>query len=384
MADNIVWSAIHLGTIADMDTDEGSYEVEDASALLTTFGAGPGNALARDIVEVHSWGGPDNTLQTDNIGTSNYIQYDLGTGTQNAQIDSALLLAGAVTFYDGTTFSSDFGVIQDTSGNVFLLVLDTQPELASQGIDTITFTSVVSSNYDGVEQYSKDNYDFVCLTSGCLVDTPNGPRRTDRLRCGDLVTTLDNGPQPILWIGKRRVHFETRPDPAQPIRIAKNAFARGLPSRDTLLSPQHRVLVRTSAAYALNDPLGALAPAKALTRAHGIRALPGRRSITYFSLLLPGHEVIVVNGIATESLYPGPETFARLNAQERSDWLRLAARDGRVTGTPPARLLLSVSEARAALDAKLLTLPDTAPRPLTWSYARNRKRPRPTHLAGGA
>ncbi len=380
MADNVVWSTIHLGNFADMDTDEGTYSVEDASALLTTFGGGPGNALANSITDVHTWGGGDDTLQTDNVGTSNYIQYDLGSGTQSAQIDSVVVLSGTVTFYDGSTFSDDFGVMQDTNGNVFLMVMDSQPELASQGIDTITFSSLVTSEFSGVTQYNKDDHDFVCFGPGALIDTPTGPVRMDRLRRGDRVTTLDSGPQPIRWIGKRRLRFDPRPHPGQPVRIAKGAFGPGLPHRDMLLSPNHRVLMRTAPTHALHDPLGALAPAKALTRLPGVRPLTERRMITYFTLLLPRHEVIVADGIAVESLFPGPGVFPSLDGIDRSDWLRLAARDGRVTGTAPARLLLSTAEARAALDTRQLHAPETAPVPLTWSGARHRARTWPRHL----
>ncbi len=381
MADNVTWSTLYLGNFADMDTDETSSSVEDASALLTTFGAGPGNALSNNITNVQSWGGWNDSVDTDNEGTSDYVAYDIGDGPETAQIDSVVVLAGTAAFHDGTSFSADFGVFQDTNGNIFMMVLDSLPELASQGIDTVTFTSVVTSNFSGVNQFNKDDHDFVCLTAGCMVETPTGRVRTDRLRRGDVVITLDRGPQPIVWIGKRRLRFGSRPDPGQPIRISRDTLGPGLPHRDTLVSPHHRLLVTTSPGYALHDPLGALAPAKALTRQKGIRALPGRREITYFSLLLPRHEIVIANGIAVESLYPGPEVFATLSASERSEWMRLAARDGRVTGTPPARLILSVAETRAALDARLVCLPNRAPRPLTWSLSRHRPRALPAHLA---
>tara|TARA_R100000322_G_scaffold120577_2_gene78186 strand:+ start:8428 stop:9582 length:1155 start_codon:yes stop_codon:yes gene_type:complete len=381
VADNIVWSTIYLGNFSDMDTNEGSYSVEDASALLTTFGAGPGNALSNAIVDVHTWGGGDNAVQADNTGTSDYIQYDLGAGPQTATIDSGAALTGTATFHDGTTYSSMFGVFQDTNGNVFLLVMDDQPELASQGLDTITFTSVAASNFSGVSQFALNDHDFVCLAPGARIATPDGPVRMDRLRRGDLVTTLDSGPQPIRWIGKRRQRFDPRPHPGQPICIAKGAFGPGLPWRDLIVSPNHRVLMRTQPTFALHDPLGALAPAKALTRLAGVRPQAGRRAITYFTLLLPRHEVIIADGLAVESLFPGPEVFASLDGIDRSHWLRLAGRDGRVTGTPPARLLLTTSEARAAIDTHQLHAPETAPVPLSWSGARHRARPRPAHLA---
>lgn len=380
MAESIVWSSIYLGNFADMDTDEGTNWVEDPSALLTTFGDGPVEVLAQDIVDIHTWGGGDNVVDTNNGGPVDQIQYDLGDGAglETYAIDSAVVFHGIVTFADGSTFESDFGTFQTTSGDVFMIVLDTQPELVSQGIDSITFTSVVTSDFGAVDQFNKDNLQFVCFGPGTRIDTPLGPKRIDRLKPGDFVSTLDDGPQPIRWIGKRRLHFDS-PDPGQPVVIARGAFGPGLPRRPLMISPNHRLLVATSPAFALHDPLGALAPAKALTRQPGIPVARGRRAITYFTLLLPIHAVIVAEGLAAESLYPGPQSWAALTGPERSDWLRLAAH-ARVTGVPPARLLLSAAEARAGLESGAIALPGTPPRILPWSARRRRCRTQPMHL----
>lgn len=384
MADNVVWSTLFLGNFADLDPNESTAGMDNPSPLLTTFGGGAGNALATNIVDVHTYTGfADDTVDTNNGFTTDYMQYNLGAGTQTVALDSVIVLAGTVTFYDGSTYTSNFGVMQDDTGNVFMLVLDSQPELASQGVDSVTFTSVVQNDFGAITQSTKDNHDFVCFGPGTLIATPLGEKRADKLRVGDYVTTLDDGPQPIRWIGKRRMLFDPdAEDPARPVLIPMGAMGHGLPHRDTLVSPNHRVLVATRPTHALHDPLGALAPAKALTRQGKIRVAAGRSAITYFTLLLPEHAVIFANGVAMESLYPGPAAFATLTGPQRSAWLRLAA-DARVTGTPPARLLLSTAEARAGLDAGAMGLPERQPTPLSWS-ARNRRRARmtrPLHLA---
>ena len=383
MADNIFWSAIHLGNFADFDTNEGSNTVEDASALIGTFGAGPGEALSNNIVTIDTDTGLlDDSVTTNNdILSNDTVTYNLGGGAQTHKLDSVMMMNGTVTFHDGTSFTSQFAVVQDTAGNTFMLVLDSQPELVSDGIDSVTFTSIAGSNYSGVTQNAADNLDFVCFAPGTKLATPTGEIRADRLRTGDLLTTLDNGPQPILWIGKRRLHFGKEAHPARPIRIRKNRFGLGLPSRDTLLSPNHRLLVTTSPSNALHDPLSALAPAKALTGLEGIRALPGKREITYFTFLLPRHEVVIANGIASESLYPGRESFAHLSATDRAIWLRLAARGSKLFGQPPARLMLGVSETRAGLKDRWITLPDQPPVPLSFSLSRRQRPTLPDHLA---
>lgn len=382
MASTVWWSTLYLGNLAEMDTVDGSssYTIENAAPILQTFG-GDGDPLAKQIVDVQSYSSDTNTqITTDNNFTNDTVTYDLGSGPVTVKVDAIVLVHGTVTFYDGSTYEANFGTFQTVNGDTFMMVLDSQPQLASAGISSVTFDSVVDSNYGNIEQTTKDDHDFVCFGPGTLIGTPFGPKRADKLRVGDLVTTLDDGPQPIRWIGKRRLRFDT-PHPAQPVRIRAGAFGAGLPKRDMLLSPNHRVLVKTSPAHALHDPLGALAPVKALTREKGIRYAAGRRAITYFSFLLPAHAVMIADGIAVESLYPGTATWAGLNGAERSDWLRLAA-EARVTGTPPARLLLSTSEARAGIEMGAMILPDAPPVPLAWS-ARQRRASRhlPAHLA---
>jgi Ca2+-binding RTX toxin-like protein len=39
-----------------------------------------------------------------------------------------------------------------------------------------------------------------CFTTGTMIRTPHGDVRIEELAIGDLVCTLDNGPQPLRWI----------------------------------------------------------------------------------------------------------------------------------------------------------------------------------------
>ncbi len=363
MIEPVVWSTIHLGTFADMDTDETTDTVEDASALLTTFGSHD-HPLSTNVVDVTTQGAKTELIWADNSNTNDTVRYDLGNGPVTAQIDSIVLLAGIITFRDGTKLNSELLVFQDDTGHAFLMVQDNQPELAAQAIDSITFTKELHSNFGVLKQLNSDDHRFICFGPGTLIDTPTGPRRADRLAVGDLVTTLDDGPQPIRWIGKRRMRFSGTDTPP-PVVIRKDALGPDLPRRDLVLSPDHRILAHTRPGFLLHETEGVLAPAKAFLRQPGIRPRRGTRLLTYFSLLLPRHAVIIAEGIAIESLFPGPEAFARLTGSERAAWMRLAA-GGRITGQTPARMMLTTAEARAGLDTGQIVLPDTPPAPLPW------------------
>ena len=78
---------------------------------------------------------------------------------------------------------------------------------------------------------------LICFARGTMIRTPEGERRIEHLRQGDLVVTLDSGIQPIRWIGSRTV----RASGAQaPVRFARGTIGN---DRDLLVSPQHRMLL---------------------------------------------------------------------------------------------------------------------------------------------
>ena len=62
-----------------------------------------------------------------------------------------------------------------------------------------------------------------CFTPGTLITTPEGPRRVEEIRVGDLVTTMDHGPQPVRWIGRRTVGAM---DGFAPVRIEAGALGK--------------------------------------------------------------------------------------------------------------------------------------------------------------
>ena len=354
MAIGITWSAIYLGTVADLDTNEASYTIETAAPLLTTFGR-DGDPLASHITTLTTNSADNGDLNTNNTGSADTLSYNLGAGKVTAKLDSMPLMTGTVTFYDGSSLRlTDLSVMQDSTGALFLLIRDNQPALAAAGIKSVTFTAVTGSNYVGLIQTNRDDLKFVCFAAGTPIDTPTGPRPVEALTPGALVLTLDHGPQPVLWAGARHLIFDRRDHPGQPVELRAGAFGPGRPSRDLVVSPDHRLLLEAP------DGGQALAAAKALEGLAGVRRMRGKRAVCYHAILLPMHAVIFAAGVAAESLYPGPQAFGRLDGAERAAWLRLLGREGRLAqliGAPPARPLLGVRAARAALARGALAPP---------------------------
>ncbi len=104
-------------------------------------------------------------------------------------------------------------------------------------------STVVDGRLQFVDAYNA--FVPICFCAGTLIATPNGLTPIEDLSIGDMILTLDHGPQPIRWIGRSDVSVaQTVINPSiLPVQVAAGAMGNGLPRRDLWLSPQHRVMV---------------------------------------------------------------------------------------------------------------------------------------------
>ncbi|MGR3343578.1 MAG: Hint domain-containing protein [Paracoccaceae bacterium] len=191
-----------------------------------------------------------------------------------------------------------------------------------------------------------------CYAAGTMVDTPDGPRAVETLRPGDLVMTLDHGPQPIKWIRERLEPLDGMPDDGKPVLIHAGALGPDRPARNLIVSPQHRILV---GALGQLDTLGtgqAFAPAKSLICLPRVRFMRGKRSITWIHFACAHHEVVFANGCASESLLLGRMVLNELTGHQRRSLHRhfgpRTSPDVALNG-PPARPCLTVGKVRKLL-----------------------------------
>lgn len=140
-----------------------------------------------------------------------------------------------------------------------------------------------------------------CFTVGTFIRTPFGEVPIECLNLGDLVETVDNGPQPLRWIGRRKVAAEGA---LAPIRIMANTLGN---HRELLLSPLHRVLIRNAWAELLFGEEEVLVAARDLVNDKTIRQVPGGE-VEYVHLLFDDHQIIYSEKLMTESYLPGPQT----------------------------------------------------------------------------
>ena len=189
-----------------------------------------------------------------------------------------------------------------------------------------------------------------CFTPGTLIATPRGEVPIERLTAGDRVITRDNGLQEIRWTGAKVLSWQTlAANPhLQPVLIRRGSLGEGLPERDMMVSPNHRMLVENDRTALHFDEHEVLVAAKHLTGARGIHAVQSIGT-TYLHILFDRHEVVLANGAWTESFQPADYTLKGMGNAQRSEifelFPELKTRDG-VEGYVAARRTLKRHEAR--------------------------------------
>ena len=175
----------------------------------------------------------------------------------------------------------------------------------------VTYTVTAVSNNAGVP------WDvLVCFAAGTRIQTESGPVAVENLRVGDSVLTLDHGPQPVRWVGARRVAARGA---FAPICIRRDALGN---TRDLYVSPQHRMLLSHERAELYFGATEVLVAAKHLVNGDTILPVPGGM-ITYYHLLFDSHEILLSEGIPSESLHPNPQSLRGVSAHSRREILTL-------------------------------------------------------------
>lgn len=156
-----------------------------------------------------------------------------------------------------------------------------------------------------------------CFTGTAAIATATGPRLADELRPGDRIATRDHGFCEIAWIGRHDYDWRMLGlNPfLRPVMIRAGALGQGLPMRDLLVSPNHRMLVARHR-EAPADDAEALVPACDLIGRPGIER-SDRPAVAYLQILLARHEVILAEGAWSESYQPAPASLAALSPAER-------------------------------------------------------------------
>jgi Hint domain/RTX calcium-binding nonapeptide repeat (4 copies) len=165
--------------------------------------------------------------------------------------------------------------------------------------DSITF-NVWSDGMGGQAYLSQDIATVTsapCYLEGARIMTARGEVAVEALRVGDLVVTAHGqGPvlQPVVWVGRTRVHLARHPRPelAAPVLVCAGALGESTPHRDLRVSPEHAMFVE-----------GRLVPAGLLVNGTSIVREPWWQVVTWYHVELPAHGLLMAEGAPAESYF---------------------------------------------------------------------------------
>ena len=216
-----------------------------------------------------------------------------GGGDDLFELDEDWLGGGSLSITGGETGETlgdtlDFAGLLNEDGLTYTNTDDASGGLSGYG--TLQDGTVV--NFSEIENI------IICFKAGTRITTPFGPRKIEDLRPGDLVITRDNGVQPIRWAGRRTV---AGTGDFAPIRFAPGTVGN---VRPLLVSPQHRMLLRSSNVNLLFNTTEAFVTARHMVNGKSIRQVE-KASIDYVHILFDRHEIIFAEGAESESYHPG-------------------------------------------------------------------------------
>lgn len=254
------------------------------------------------------------------------------------EVDYGQTLAGGVnidgtSYGAGTTVHSAYDLINTSSGHKVTSLhfggtgyeqgavhglVSTEPLVAGQ---TYTF------NYERTSHQKANDYDdFVaCFVAGNRVRTVKGELTVECLKPGDQVATLDGRIQTVRLVLKRQLMATDLITNAnlRPVRITAGAMGQGLPHRDLLVSPQHRMLVSGPTCLRVFGEEEALVSARKLTELPGVYVDMEMAEVCYVHLVFDEHQIVFAEGAPSESFYFGEQAIGGLEDETWAELLQL-------------------------------------------------------------
>ncbi len=311
-----------------IDGDQGDDTIFGMDDKDTIVGGQGDDVIDGGIDDDYLDGGQNNDILTGGDGNDTVLG-DIGEDTITGGAGADLLYGGndrdvffggsaGDTVYGGSG-GSDFDTLNLAGVGRYRLV-DVVEDSDGNGSDgTVEFLdgdgkvtgSMVFENIENI---------IPCFTPGTLIATPRGEVPVESLRPGDRIITRDSGMQEIRWIGRRDLTWaDLKAAPhLKPIMIRQGSLGNGLPERDMMVSPNHRVLVANDRTALYFDEHEVLVSAKHLAGGKGVHSVDAAGS-SYIHFMFDRHEVVLSNGAWTESFQPGDLTLKGMGNAQRSE-----------------------------------------------------------------
>ena len=304
-------------------------------AEISFYARGDSNTANNSSVNVINTNGIATTLFTFSSGTNGDVQLDFNNGDvdpdttvfiDGIEYNFTVVLEGTLpatgggsnTIKDvnGTDFRAARVVVIEVNGQRYFIFPDEDPDFTTMDQFPNGALPVVVTS-DGNTPI------LICFCAGTMILTPDGERTVETLKPGDLIMNADGKPVRLLWMGHRQVSSDTlaRFPELRPVRIPENHFGPGRPSRPLEVSPQHRVFMEGWLVELTIGAPSALIPAIHLLD-DNVRQFGGDAPVDYYHLLFENHEMIVSNGLPTESLQLSDLNLQAVSETTRKDFLR--------------------------------------------------------------
>lgn len=305
---------------------------------LSGFTQGDGSHLIGQTIQLDS----NDWLET-RITDSDTLFQD-NDGSQS--LDGAQTVNGVI-FADGTAVEAEYRLIltDPATGETWQVlgfnVTNSAPNYATVeglafvgpvgGFPPVGVALTVTASFEGPGSSGQPDIDAAelvsppCFVAGTGILTPSGWRAVETLEVGDLVITRDSGALPLCWVGGVTLdaaRLAREPD-LRPVRIRRDAYGPNAPRRDLFLSPQHRILLSGPRLEMFFGEEEMLCAACHLVGDPSIAVDTARTSVSYHHILFGSHEIVLSDGLWTESFLPGPEALRGIPKASRDEVLRL-------------------------------------------------------------
>lgn len=230
-----------------------------------------------DDTFIYNAGDGDDVITDFNAGNSGSIDDD-----DQANNDFLNLNAFYTNLQELRADLADNGVLDQSVGDY--------SDNTSMAGGSITLTGITASDL------TEDNTNVACFTAGTLIETADGPVEVEALDKSMFLRSYDGGLRPIRALLKRTVDGSGA---LAPIYISAGALGN---VRALSVSPAHRMLIDDWRAELLFGEPQVLVSANNLLCGDLIYRAPVA-TVTYFHILMDGHEIVFAEGIPTESFH---------------------------------------------------------------------------------
>lgn len=289
-----------------------------SSAGLTVASNSPFLTPGSSIINNSS--SPNGTIYNFNGGFSEIITIDDTNNTEVFDDDDRfnhVVVDGGTLVANGTTVESESLIVLrelDSSGNpigdeITINVYSQNGQTSNiWGFSATDFLEPgkqyikVSGSNNGDSEYSEL---VPCFAAGTLIKAGHKHMPVETIKRGDRIWINSRRRRMVAWAGCTEVDGSGK---FAPVRFETGSIGNFAP---LLVSPHHRILLRSTGTQLLFEDGPVLIPAQFFVGMPGVTRAPQDR-IEYYHFMFQGHEIVEANGSLTESFYPGAQALTAL------------------------------------------------------------------------